>query len=132
MAVDNPKKLFFFPSVEIRKISHRYKVPEITGIFIGKGIHVERLHPGIKSIRKFRLENKVFVSLADIRKGCKEIFRLPEWVIPLEAVYSGTWDDMDIPGCKPVSVIIIIDDCSGIMDLEKRVELVSFKRTGKD
>ena len=125
MAVDNAKKLFFLPTVNIGKIGDRDQVPEKSGILISKGISIEGLHPGKKALGKIWLENQVFMSLANIGKTGKETVRLVKRIITLEASHAVSADFMEIPGRKAIRIVIIINDCTGIMDLEEGIELVS-------
>jgi hypothetical protein len=107
-------------------------MPEKSCIFICKGVSVERLHPGIEPISKFRFKDEIFMRKSDIRKTCKEIIRLSKRVITLEPGHTGGRDLVDIPDRKPVSIMIIIDDRGSVMDLEKGVELVGEKGRGEE
>ena len=129
--MDNAKKLFFLTTVSIGKIGDRDQMPEKAGILISKGISVEGLHPGKKALGKIRLENEVFMCLAYVGKAGKEIIRLCERIIPLEAGYTCTGDFMDIPDRKPVGVVIIINNSGGIVNLKQGVEFIGQEGRGE-
>ena len=132
MAVDNAKKLLFLTTISIGKIGDRDQMPEITGIFIIKGISIEGLHPAKKSIGKIRLENQVFMSLANIGETGKEKVRLVKGIISLETRYTVSADLMEIAYCKAVGVVVIINDGAGIMDLEQGIEFIGEEGRGEE